>query len=335
MPLFPISEYWWFYIAFTALIVALLAVDLGVFHRRAHVVGFREAGCWTAVWMSLALLFCYGLYAFTASRMGDAAARKASIEFLTGYVIEQSLSLDNMFVFVLIFAYFGVPLALQHRILFYGILGALLFRGMFISLGAVLLRFEWVLIAFGVFLIATGVKMMAAEGGQRLEENRLIGWLRKALPLTPALHGQRFFVRAQGVWKATPLFLTLAFVEVTDVMFAIDSVPAVFAVTREPLIVFTSNVFAILGLRSLYFLLAGAVVRFHMLRYAVAAILVFVGLKVSVIHVFWERELPAAVSLAVIGALLAAGILLSIIFPKEAPAGESLQEARDDAGKAA
>lgn len=317
MTIFPTSEYWWVYAAFTAFIVLLLALDLGIFHRKPHAVGFREACGWTCVWVCLALLFCAALYAFTADKFGEAAGRKAALEFLTGYVVEQSLSLDNMFVFVMIFAYFGIPRPLQHRTLFYGILGALLLRGIFILIGLSLIQYEWVLITFGVFLIITGVKMVFTRDRQPdLENNLILRCFQRALPLTPALAGGRFFVRAGGAIKATPLLLTLGFIEVTDVMFAIDSVPAVFAVTQEPLIVFTSNVFAILGLRSLYFLIAGAVARFHLLRYAVGAILVFVGLKASLLNVLWEHEFPTAISLLVIGASLALGIGLSVAFPK-------------------
>jgi tellurite resistance protein TerC len=217
----------------------------------------------------------------------------------------------------MIFAYFGIPRPLQHRTLFYGILGALLLRGIFILIGLSLIQYEWVLITFGLFLIITGVKMAFTRDRQPdLENNLVLRCLQRALPLTPALAGGRFFVRAGGAIRATPLLLTLGLIEVTDVMFAIDSVPAVFAVTQELLIVFTSNVFAILGLRSLYFLIAGAVARFHLLRYAVGAILVFVGLKASLLNVLWQHEFPTAISLMVIGALLALGIGLSVAFPK-------------------
>lgn len=319
MTLFPIAVYWWFYAGFTALILLLLAVDLGVFHRRAHSVGMREATIWTCVWISLALLFCCGLYAFTDWKFGGEIAQKTALEFLTGYVVEQSLSLDNMFVFVLIFAYFGTPQRWQHRVLFYGILGALVFRAAFIAVGSILLQYGWVLILFGVFLIASGLKMLlTAEREAHIEDNALLRLLRRIIPITADLDGSRFITRAGGRWRATPLLLTLAFVETSDVIFAVDSVPAIFAITREPLVVFTSNVFAVLGLRSMYFLLAGAVVRFHLLRYGVALILVFVGLKVSWLNSAWEGQFPIAVSLAIIAGVMASSIVLSVVFPKTA-----------------
>jgi tellurite resistance protein TerC len=322
--LFPISEFWWLYSGFAALIVALLTFDLVLVHRKAHVIGFREASIWTCIWIAFALLFCGALYAFAAARFDEPTARRAALEFLTGYVVEQCLSLDNMFVFVMVFAYFGIPRALEHRVLFYGILGALVFRGIFISAGSALVRFDWVLVAFGVFLAATGIKMMLAPERKRsLEDAWILRWLRRVLPVTSSLHGNRFFVRQNGVLRVTPLLLTLLFMELTDVMFAIDSVPAVFAVTREPLIVFTSNIFAVLGLRSMYFLVAGAVVQFHLLRYAVAAILVFVGLKTSLLNVVWENDFPIAASLGIIALLLALGVGMSVAFPKKAAAGGS------------
>jgi tellurite resistance protein TerC len=317
MSLFPIADYWWFYAGFTFLILLLLAVDLGVFQRKAHAVPVKEALTWTLVWATLAMLFCYGLYSYAHWKFGPHVAQKTALEFLAGYVVEQTLSLDNMFVFVLVFAYFGIPARLQHKVLFYGILGALIFRATFIVLGSSLLQYAWVLVAFGVVLIASGLKMMfAADRPANIEGNLLLRTLRKIIPVSSGLEGHRFFSRHGHSWRATPLFLTLAFVEVSDIVFAVDSVPAIFAITREPLVVFTSNVFAILGLRSMYFLLASAVARFHLLRYGVSVILIFVGLKVSWLNGMWDGHFPIAISLAVIGGVLACTIALSLLFPR-------------------
>ena len=327
MTLFPFAEYWWFYAAFTAFVLALLALDLGVFHRRAHAVSFREASVWSAVWIALALLFNYGFYRFAAWKLAgdarltalpgfnpEAAARQAGLEFLTGYVVEKTLSLDNIFVFVVVFAFFGIPAIYQHRVLFFGILGALMFRAAFIAAGSALLQYHWVIWVFGGFLILTGVKMMfASEKPVDPGRNPLLKLFRRFVPVTPELHGQRFFVRVKGALYATPLLLTLLFVEVSDILFAIDSVPAIFALTREPLIVFTSNVFAILGLWSLYFLLAGAVARFALLKYGLAAVLMFVGLKMVWLNDAFGGQFPTAWSLGIIGGAIAVSIVASLV----------------------
>ncbi len=325
MSLFPFAGYWWFYGAFFVFVVLLLAADLGIFHRRLHAVGFREAAIWTAVWAALAVLFSVGLYAYSLSRFGPAASQKAALEFLTGYIVEWSLSLDNMFVFVLVFGYFGVPARYQHRVLFYGILGALAFRGVFIGVGTVLLQYAWMVVVFGIFLFVTGARMMfAPERPPDLDRSPIIRALRKWLPLVSNYEGPRFFQRVDGKWFATPLLVTLGFIEITDILFAVDSVPAIFAITREPLIVFTSNVFAILGLRSMYFLLAGAVGRFHLLRYGLAVVLMFVGLKMAWLNQLFEGHFPMGVSLAVIGGVLAVSIAASLAFPKK-PAAEPVR----------
>jgi tellurite resistance protein TerC len=315
--LFPMSDYWWFYLGFTALVLVLLMLDLGVFHRKAHAVSFREAAIWTVVWASLAGLFCIAFYAYSAGRFGARLGRQAALEFLTGYVVEWSLSLDNMFVFVVIFTYFGIPAIYQHRILFYGILGALILRAIFIALGAALIQYGWVVVLFGVFLIFTGIRMMfAPEKEIEPEKNPVIKLVHKMMPVSPRLDGQRFFTRINGIVHATPLLLTLALIEMSDVVFAIDSVPAIFAITREPLIVFTSNVFAILGLRSMYFLLAGAVGRFHLLRYGLSLVLIFVGLKMAWLNHAWDGHFPIGISLSFIAGVLAATIALSLAFPR-------------------
>lgn len=328
--LFPFAEYWWFYLAFLGFVLMLLALDLGVFHRDAHEVGFREAATWSVIWISLALLFNLGLYYYAGYRFSEserlnavagfdaeAAARTVGLEFLTGYIIEKSLSVDNIFVFVMVFSYFAVPLKYQHRVLFYGILGALVFRAIFIALGSALMQYQWVVYFFGAFLIFTGAKMMIVpEKKQDPEKNIVIRLFRKLVPTTPDYHGQSFFVRLKGVIHATPLFVALLFVELSDIIFAVDSVPAIFAITREPLIVFTSNVFAILGLRALYFLLAGLVDRFHFLKYGLSIILIFVGLKMVWLNEMFGGKFPISISLAIIGGVLALSVVLSLVFPK-------------------
>jgi tellurite resistance protein TerC len=328
--LFPFGEYWWLYAIFTGGVLALLFVDLCVLHREAHEVRFREAVGWSAAWVSLALLFDAALYAYASfafprdPRLAvvpgfdpEAAAWQVALEFLTGYVVEYSLSVDNIFVFVLVLGYFGVPGRYQHRVLFYGILGALVFRGIFISVGAILMQFHWVVWLFGGFLIVTGVRMLRpGESGVDPARDPVIALVRRVLPVTPAMHGQRFFVRENGRLRATPLLVALLCLEGSDIVFAIDSVPAIFAITREPFIVFTSNVFAILGLRSMYFMLGGAVERFHMLRYGLAVVLVFVGLKMVWLDAWYGGKFPIGLSLAIIGMALGASIAASLAFPR-------------------
>ena len=328
--LFPFAEYWWLYLAFTGLVVLLLVVDLGVFHRKAHAVSFREATIWSVVWVILSLGFALLLYQYALWKFPQdarlllipgfdpqAAAAQVGLEFLTGYVVEKSLSVDNIFVFVVIFGYFAVPAKYQHRVLFYGILGALIFRAIFISIGSVLMQYHWVILVFGAFLIITGIRMMfASEKEIRPERNLLIRLFRKLVPTTEGLHGQRFFVRARGVLYATPLFVALLFLEMSDIIFAIDSVPAIFALTSEPLIVFTSNIFAILGLRAMYFMLAGAVDKFHLLKYGLAVVLIFVGLKMVWLNGLFDGKFPITISLGVISGVIAGSIILSLLFPQ-------------------
>jgi tellurite resistance protein TerC len=326
IPLFPFASYWWFYGLFTLFVLGMLTLDLGVFHRDAHVVSFKEALGWSVVWISLALLFGYGLYQYAlyqfpldprlAGLDHAALAKQTGLEYLTGFVVEKSLSVDNIFVFVVVFSYFAVPAKYQHRVLFYGILGALLFRVIFISLGAVLMQFHWVILVFGAFLILTGLKILfAPEKPIDPEKNPIIRLLRRLMPVTPQLHGQSFFTKLNGVWHATPLLVCLVFVEVTDIVFAVDSVPAIFALTKEPLIVFTSNVFAILGLRALFFLLAGVMHKFRFLKYGLGLILVFVGLKMVWLNEAFGGKFPISWSLGIIGALLAGAIAASLLIP--------------------
>lgn len=327
MTYFPFADYWWFYLGFTGFVVALLALDLGVFHRKAHAVSFREASIWSVVWIGLGLAFNFAFYQYAAWKFArdprllqvpgfdpESASRQVGLEFLTGYVVEKTLSLDNIFVFVVVFTFFGIPTIYQHRVLFYGILGALVFRAVFIALGSALLQYHWVIWLFGAFLILTGVKMMFAPGKQiDPDRNPLIRLFRGFVPVTSELHGQRFFVRLKGVLYATPLFLALLFVEISDIVFSIDSVPAIFALTREPMLVFTSNVFAILGLRSLYFLLAGAVERFALLKYGLALVLVFVGLKMVWLNDAFGGKFPIGWSLGIIGGVIAVSIVCSLL----------------------
>jgi len=314
--MFPFAEYWWFYAGFTAFVLLLLALDLGVFHRQAHAVGFRESLAWSAFWVALALAFNYAFFLYASDAFGAAEGRRLGLEFLTGYLVEKSLAVDNIFVFVLVFAYFGIPAQYQHRVLFYGIIGALVFRAIFIALGSVLMQYWLVVMIFGLFLIATGVKMLRAPDHKvSPEKNPLIRLFRRWMPVTPTLHGERFFVRVQGRRHATPLFVALLFLETSDIIFAVDSVPAIFAITKEPLIVFTSNVFAILGLRAMYFLLAGAIERFHLLKYALAFILIFVGLKMVWLNDAFGGKFPIEWSLGIIGLLLAIGVLGSWATP--------------------
>ena len=314
--LFPIAEFWWLYAGFVAVVLALLTLDLGVLHRDDREVGFREAAAWCVVWVALALLFNAALYAYVARTFDEATAWQVALEFLTGYVVEYSLSVDNIFVFVVVLGYFGVPARYQHRVLFYGILGALVFRAVFIALGSVLMQVHWVVWVFGVFLIFTGLKL-AVTSAESVEPGRnlLLRLLRRIMPVTSDFEGARFLVRRDGRWWATPLLVALVCLEATDVVFAVDSVPAIFGLTREPFIVFSSNIFAILGLRSMYFMLGGAIERFHLLRYGLAVVLVFVGLKMVWLDGWFGGKFPIAASLGIIAAALGASVVLSLIRP--------------------
>lgn len=318
--LFPFADFWWFYVGFIAFVIAMLGLDLGVFHKESHKVSFKEATIWSLVWVSLALLFNLGLYYYTLFKFPElpGVAKQVSLEFLTGYVIEKSLSVDNIFVFVVVFSFFSIPAKYQHRVLFYGILGALIFRAIFIALGSVLMQYQAVVLIFGVFLLITGAKMMfQPEKEMDPSKNWLIRFLKKHLRVSDRLHADRFFVKENGVLTATPLFIALVFLEFTDVIFAVDSVPAIFAITKEPLIVFASNIFAILGLRSLYFLLAGVVDKFYLLKYGLASVLIFVGLKMVWLNKLYDGHFPIGVSLGIIFTLIGGSIVASLLFPKK------------------
>jgi tellurite resistance protein TerC len=299
----------WLWVGFNAFILAMLALDLGVFHRRSHVVTVREALTWTGVWVALALVFNAGLWHFA----GGARA----LEFFTGYVIEKSLSVDNVFVFALLFSYFAVPRRFQHKVLFWGILGALVMRGVMIAAGALLItRFSWIIYVFGAFLLLTGIKMIwKHEAEIHPERNPVVRGFKRLMPVTRRYQGDRFFIRRRGIWAATPLFIVLLTVELTDLVFAVDSIPAIFAVTTDPFIVYTSNVFAILGLRSLYFALSGALEKFHHLKVGLGLVLGFVGVKMLLSHSPWKID--TLVSLGVILGILTTTVLTSLVRPRK------------------
>lgn len=310
-------NFWW-WVGFNALVLALLALDLGVFNRKAHAVSVKEALGWSAVWLALAIAFGIGV--------GMVMGRQSALEFFAGYLVEEALSVDNLFVFILIFSYFKIAPTLQHRVLFWGILGALVMRGAMIGAGAVLIeRFHWIIYVFGAFLVFTGIRM--AFGGDsdiEPEANPVIRIVRRFVPLTTKFHGEHFFVRealkpgGKVRLLATPLFVVLALVETTDVVFALDSIPAVFGVTRNPFLVYTSNVFAILGLRSLYFVLAGVMGKFHLLKYGLSVVLTFVGVKMLTES---KWPIPIGVALGIVGGVLLASVLLSLVIkPKAAEA---------------
>jgi tellurite resistance protein TerC len=309
---------WW--IGFNSLVLLLLALDLGVFNRKAHTVSVKEALGWSVVWVSLAIGF--GLW------IGQSMGRQSMLEFYAGYLVEQALSVDNLFVFILVFGYFRIPSELQHRVLFWGILGALIMRGIMIAAGAILIaKFHAIIYVFGAFLVYTGFKM--AFGGNNEvepESNPVIRLVRRFLPITTRLHGQAFFIREPitpgGAVKlvATPLFVVLMLVETTDVVFALDSIPAIFGVTRDPFLVYTSNVFAILGLRSMYFVLANVIGKFHLLKYGLSVVLSFVGIKMLVSE---RWPIPIGISLGIVAGVLVSSILLSLVIPpKPKPASE-------------
>jgi tellurite resistance protein TerC len=333
--LFPFEYYWWFYGGFSLFVLTLLLLDLGVFHRDAHVVTIKESAAWSVVWFVLAIAFGVFLYYYalttfptdprlTAIAGFDAAAsaKQVGLEYLTGYIIEKALAVDNLFIFVVVFSYFRIPQKYQHRVLFYGIIGALIFRAIFIALGAVLMQYHWVVLIAGVFLILTGIKLLfAPETAPDPGKNPIVKFARKVLPITDKFDGQNFTTRQNGKLYVTPLFMALLFIEFTDIIFAIDSVPAIFAITKEPLIVFTSNIFAILGLRSLYFMLSGMMDKFRFLKFGLGFILIFVGLKMTWLNDLYGGKFPVGWSLGLIGLILAVSMAASLLIPvKEKPA---------------
>ncbi len=324
--LFPFAEYWWFYLGFTLFVFVLLAIDLGIFHREAHEISFKESLTWSIIWISLALIFNFLFYQYALWRFpqverlisipgfsSEAAATQSALEFLTGYVVEKTLAVDNIFIFVVVFGFFAIPLKYQHRVLFFGIIGALVFRVIFIALGSILLQYQFIVIFFGIFLILTGFKIIfAPEKPVEPEKNPVIKLFKKFFTVTPHLEGQKFFIRKEKILHATPLMIALLFIEVSDIIFAVDSVPAIFAITKEPLIVFTSNVFAILGLRAMYFMLAGVVNKFKYLKYGLGIVLVFVGLKMAWLNELFGGKFPIVWSLLIIISIIGLSIFYSM-----------------------
>jgi tellurite resistance protein TerC len=309
------ETFWWG--GFLVFVLAMLALDLGVFHRKAHAVGMREALIWTGVWVALSLLLALAIYLGWVGSYGPGARETAALEFVTGYLIEVSLSIDNVFIFALLFTYFHVEPLYRHRVLFWGILGALVMRAVMIFAGVALLRsFHWIIYVFGAILVYGGLKMWRSHAVQiDPSKNRVLRLVRRFFNVAEGDHGQQFFVRANGALAVTPLFVVLVLLEWTDLVFAIDSIPAVLAVTDDPFIVFTSNVMAILGLRSLYFALAGIMERFHLLHYGLAAILVFVGAKMLLAKVY---KIPTGIALAVVAGILIASVVASLVRPPPA-----------------
>lgn len=331
MVYFTIYDYWWFYLSFIAFVAFVLSLDLGIFHKKAHVISFKEAAVWTTIWVSCAIIFnilfyYYALYILSqrASLMQlpgfdpELVAKHLAMEFTTGFLIEKALAIDNIFIFALVFSYFRIPPIYQHRILFWGIFGALIFRGLFIAIGAELLKYDAVVIFFGVILFVTGIRIIIKrEKEPDLSDNFLLRQMDRIFSIKPQIEGDHFFVKKNKKLYLTPLFVTLVFIEISDIIFAIDSVPAIFAITKEPLIVFTSNVFAILGLRSMYFLLSGAIHKFSYIKFGLAGILMFVGLKMTFLNNYYEGHFPIWLSLIIIVLILTTSILASVVLDKK------------------
>jgi tellurite resistance protein TerC len=303
----------WLWIGFNVFVLGMLALDLGVFHRKSHAVSTKEALIWSLVWISLSLVFNAVIYLYWDRMMPNSSYSnsEAGLAFLTGYLIEKALSVDNIFVFILIFSFFSVPAAYQHRVLFWGILGALVMRGMMIFAGVALLKqFHWVIYIFGAFLIFTGIRMAFHRDEEiKPDQNPVVRFFRKLMPVTQTFEDDKFFIRRAGTLMATPLFLVLLIVESTDLVFAVDSIPAIFAVTKEPFIVYTSNIFAILGLRALYFLLANVMDKFQYLKLGLSAVLTFVGVKMVIVDLY---KIPVGISLGIIAGILTVSIIASL-----------------------
>lgn len=303
---------WWMWAAFALIVAAMLAADLFLFNGgKQHKVSLKEAAGWSVAWVSAALIFNAGLWWYLQDTAGPAIANEKALQFLTGYLVEKSLAVDNVFVWMMIFSFFAVPLELQRRVLLYGIVGAIVLRTVMIFTGSWLIQeFHWVLYFFGAFLIITGIKMLwFAEHDPDLSKNPIIRWVRNHYPVTEKLEGERFFVMRDGVRYATPLFLALVLVEISDVIFAVDSIPAIFAITTDPFIVLTSNLFAILGLRAMYFLLADLGDRFALLKYGLAVILLFIGTKMLIVE--WVK-VPIGLSLGIVAGILTVSVVLSL-----------------------
>ncbi|MEK7731382.1 MAG: TerC family protein [Planctomycetota bacterium] len=306
-------------IGFNAFVLAVLAIDLGVFHRKAHEIRLKEAIVWVAVWVALAMLFDLGILLGWFGTYEPAARPRAALEFLTGYLIEESLSVDNVFVFAVILSYFAVPPSYQHRVLFFGILGAVVFRGVFIFMGLWLIeKFEWMMYLFGALLVVTGIKMgMAKDKEIEPERNPVLRLTRRVLPVTEDYRGTKFLTRIDGRLLGTPLLLVLVFIETTDIIFAADSIPAIMAISQDPFVVYTSNIFAILGLRALYFAVANFMRMFHYLHYGLAVLLVVIGCKMLA-QAAWHVKLPILGSLGLVAGILGVAVVVSILWPPEA-----------------
>jgi tellurite resistance protein TerC len=326
MIFFPFSSFWPIYLVFVLFVLLMLALDLGVFHKKLHVVSAREASIWTVFWILTALLFNLLLYFFSKDFFAqinnfqaiyglspEQMASKLGLEFLTGFLIEKTLAIDNIFVFAIVFSFFKIPKLYQHRILFWGILGALAFRGLFIGLGSVLMDYKFIIIFFGLILIFTGLKIVFKKSDEtNLEKNIILKTLIKFLNIDPNIEDQSFIKKINGKIFITPLLLALIFIEISDIVFAIDSVPAIFSITKEPFIVFTSNIFAIMGLRSMYFMLMSSLDRFYYIKYGLAGVLVFVGLKMVYLNEYFDGKFPISWSLGIILFIITSSILLSL-----------------------
>ena len=311
------------YLGFTLLVIVLLAVDFFVLKAQgAHRVSVKEAAAWSVVWIAFSLAFCSWFWWYLDGRFGRELANEKALEYLSGYFIEKSLAVDNVFVWITLFNFFAVPTEFQKRVLLYGVLGAIVMRAVLIYVGALLLaQFHWILYVFGLFLLLTGVKMLVfAKHEPDLEKNPILHWMRGHMKVTTEYHGERFFVLKEGARYATPMFLVLVLVEVTDLIFAVDSIPAIFAVTSDPFIVFTSNIFAILGLRAMFFLLADMAERFHLLKYGLAVILMFIGVKMLLLDVY---KIPVAIVLGIVGLILLVSVAASLVASRRSgPAAE-------------
>lgn len=318
MPIFAPANFlvMWVWICFLAVVIVFLALDLGVFHKNDHVIKSKEAGIWTAIWVTVALSFSGVIYWLFSTGLVEnptgLTPNSAVLKYITGYLIELSLSIDNVFVIAVIFSSFNIPALYQHRVLFWGILGAIIFRGLMILFGVALInKFEWIIYVFGVFLLITAFRMLKADGHESDPKNSwLFKQLKKVIPITTERHGHDFFIKRMGITAATPLFVALIVIELTDVLFALDSIPAILAITADPFIVFSSNILAILGLRSMYFLISRMLQKFRYINYSLVVILAFVGLKMLFSH---QIELPEWVSLTVIAVSLTAGIVASLL----------------------
>ncbi len=314
---------WWMWLGFIIFVLIMLALDLFMLGgKTAHKVSSKEALSWSIVWVSLALFFNAGLWWYLDGQMGREVANAKALEFFTGYLIEKSLAVDNIFVFLMIFSYFAVPVEYQRRVLLYGVLGAIAMRAVMILAGSVLIsQFHWMLYIFGLFLLVTGIKMFYfADKEPDLGQNPLLRWMRGHMKVTNEYHGDKFFITKDSVRYATPLFLVLVLIEFSDLVFAVDSIPAIFAITTDPFIVFTSNIFAILGLRAMYFLLADVADRFHLLKYGLALVLVFIGTKMLIVDLY---KIPVLLALGVVATILVVSVILSILTIRTSTSGKS------------